>query len=215
MEFSVIGVFLHADLFGKFIILLLLVMSVVSWGVIIHKYLQLRNVSQMNERFLDVFWSNRSLSQITTTASGINAPLLDVFQVTHKNYTSLSDEVAADEKISFVERIIRAESLAKVRDMESSLSVLSIIASSAPYIGLLGTVWGIIGSFHTIGAMRSASLAVVAPGLSEALVATALGLFAAIPAVIFYNVFAARIKQQVSIMESFADELVAILMRRA
>lgn len=214
MEFSIANVFSHADFFGKFIMIFLLGMSIVSWGVIIQKFLYLRNVSQMNDRFLDIFWSNQSLSKVTSSAGSMSAPLLDVFRVTHKNFQALPQETASDEKVAYVERIVRAESMAKVRDMESSLSTLAIIASSAPYIGLLGTVWGIIQSFHTIGAMRSASLAVVAPGLSEALVATALGLFAAIPAVMFYNVFAARIKQQVSIMESFADELMAILMRK-
>ncbi|WP_027390700.1 MotA/TolQ/ExbB proton channel family protein [Chrysiogenes arsenatis] len=215
MDFSIISVFMHASIFAKFLMVFLIIMSIASWAVVVNKWLVFRRIASENENFMKIFWSQRTFDQISMSAENMRSPLADIFRITYKNFSDFQGAGAdADQQMIFAERIIRAESILKIREMEASLNVLAITASSSPFIGLLGTVWGIIKSFHEIGSMKSATLAVVAPGISEALVATALGLFVAIPAVIFYNIYANRVKEETAAMEGFADELLALLMKR-
>ncbi|KAJ6644863.1 Tol-Pal system protein TolQ, partial [Pseudolycoriella hygida] len=198
--------------------LLLVIASIWAWAVIIDK---LVNLSQLRKRmavFEATFWSGAVLDQLYESVKrAINNPLAAVFiaamnECKRQNSKNLNDTL----KISHKERIIQSMYLVKNREMErleQNLGFLATTASSAPFIGLFGTVWGIMHSFQSIAASKNTSLAVVAPGIAEALLATAIGLFAAIPAVIFYNYLSTQITKVHNKMDDFISELNSILSR--
>ncbi|MGF1462235.1 MAG: protein TolQ [Maricaulaceae bacterium] len=218
-EFTLLALFLKADIVVKIVMGSLVAASVWSWGVVIDKQFMFLNLRARARRFEDVFWSGRTLDELSEAlAERPGDPLAKVFRAAMREYRDARSRPASDAQVlSQKERIDRVMGLTVTRELsrvENGLGVLASIGSSAPFIGLFGTVWGIMNSFRSIALSQDTNLAVVAPGLAEALFATALGLVAAIPAVIFYNKFATDLARYAVRVESYADELSAILSRR-
>jgi biopolymer transport protein TolQ len=204
---------------------LLILMSVVSWFVIGSKALFLANAASRSTRFQDVFWKTGRLDEIWRISEA--SPPSPVGEVFRAGYTELaklqkrrqeqSADPASEAMLGDIESIQRALDRARttaITEMESRVPLLGTTASAAPFIGLFGTVWGIMNSFRNIGAKGAANLATVAPGIAEALVATAIGLLAAIPAVMAYNYFSRRIRVIASDMETFSSDFLNIVRRR-
>lgn len=215
---SILSLISSADIIGKSVILLLIIASIWAWAVIIDKLINLSSLKKRIATFEATFWSGVVLDQLYEAVKrSINNPLSVVFiaamnECKRQNSKNLSDHL----KISHKERIVQSMYLVKNREierLEQNLSFLATTASSTPFIGLFGTVWGIMHSFQSIAASKNTSLAVVAPGIAEALLATAIGLFAAIPAVIFYNYLSAQISGLHNKIDDFINELNTILTR--
>jgi len=213
----------------KGVLLLLVLFSVISWAIIFLKFLLLRRAKQESEIFLKIFWESRQLDEIYRQSKQLlHSPVADVFAAGYdelKRFQSKgSDFSASAEKNGIspksstavkdnVGRALMRSRSEQVTKLEKAVPFLATVGNTAPFIGLFGTVWGIMDSFHNIGLKGQASLAVVAPGISEALVATAVGLFAAIPAVVAYNYFSARLRTLESDIDSFSSEFMNILER--
>jgi len=209
--------------------LLLLLFSVVCWGIIFTKAITLSRARKDTQLFFDAFRESRKFSLLYAEAKQFTfSPLAQVFKAGYAELTRLSRIQSAVQKDSAepsqdpeyertgmdnVTRSLQQAVAAERARLERGVNFLATTGSSAPFIGLFGTVWGIMESFRRIGVMKSASLAVVAPGIAEALVATAAGLAAAIPAVIFYNYFLGRINSISTEMDNFASELINIIER--
>jgi biopolymer transport protein TolQ len=199
-------------------------MSAASWFVIGSKALYLSSASSRSAKFQDAFWKTGRLDEIWRLSEA--APPSPVGEVFRAGYTELaklqkrrqdnadgaSDAMLGD--IESIERSLHRAQTTAITEMESRVPLLGTTASAGPFIGLFGTVWGIMNSFRNIGAKGAANLATVAPGIAEALVATAIGLMAAIPAVIFYNYFSRRIRVISSDMETFSSDFLNIVRRR-
>lgn len=199
-------------------LILLVIFSVVSWGIIAHKYFFLRRASRESEKFLAAFWDAKRLDQMYQQSEQFSrSPISQVFRSGYIELARLKkrsgDEETLGGGIENVERALRRSQNAEITTLESLTSFLATVGSTAPFIGLFGTVWGIMKAFQDIGRMGSANLATVAPGISEALIATAAGLAAAIPAVIAYNFFLSRIRVLTSEMESFSSDFLNIVKR--
>ncbi|MDY0295961.1 MAG: MotA/TolQ/ExbB proton channel family protein [Acidobacteriota bacterium] len=198
-----------ASPFGKFILILLVVFSVVSWAVIIFKMLEYGRARRLSDRFMQHFRQTRNFSEIHKYAgSAPRSPLSEIFR---SGYRELSLQFSpgsssGDIDLESVHRSLMRSSSNQITRLERMNGFLATTAAVTPFIGLLGTVWGIVTAFHEIGMQMNANLATVAPGIAEALVATAMGLFAAIPAVIFYNWLLSRLKVLISTMEEFIME---------
>jgi biopolymer transport protein TolQ len=213
---NVFKLILDASLVVKGILLILLFFSVFSWAIIIYKRRSLKNAGQQSLRFLDIFEKSRNLSEVNEAAKRYaQSPLAWVFQA---GYKELSYLAKANPRITLtpanVDSLSRALNKAannEISKLERMMSFLATTGSVTPFIGLFGTVWGIMDAFHKIGVQRSASLVTVAPGIAEALITTAVGLFAAIPAVIAYNAYLSRIKDLISQMEDFSAEFLGIV----
>lgn len=202
-------------------LLILIIMSLFCWAIAIAKYSQFKKIKSSNEPFLNRFWKAKSLESLYEDIDQFeDSPLARVFKAGVEEIQSLASTQSKEEgkslRISGVdnlERTLRKAVDLEVSHMENKLTLLATTGSTGPFIGLFGTVWGIMGSFHKIGATGSASLAVVAPGISEALVATAIGLAAAIPAVVLYNNFLAQIKRQETELNNFLSDFLNIVKR--
>lgn len=219
---SLLGMVLDAGLMVQFVLLLLFVFSVVSWAIIFLKYRYYRKVNKENDTFASDYTRSSKLSDVMPAAKKYkNSTLAEVFRVGYTELTKInkqaSDAAGSDEiSLSSLDNLERAMNRAcntEMTKLESALGFLATTGSASPFIGLFGTVWGIMDTFKEIGARGTATLAVVAPGISEALIATAAGLAAAIPAVIFYNYFLNQSKNMVQEMENFASELLNIVER--
>ena len=220
---SLIGMVIDAGFMVKFVLLLLLVFSVVSWTIIFLKYRYYRNIKRENELFHDDYMKSTKLSDILPAAKRYNySTTAEVFRIGYSELTKsnkpFKEGVSGSSEISLssldnVERSLNKACNSEMTKLESALGFLATTGSASPFIGLFGTVWGIMDTFKGIGARGSATLAVVAPGISEALIATAAGLAAAIPAVIFYNYFLNRSKIMVQEMDNFSAEFLNIVER--
>jgi biopolymer transport protein TolQ len=200
------------------ILLILLFFSLFSWTIIIFKRNALKKAASQSQKFLAVFKKSRNLAEVSEAAKTFQAsPQASIFQAGFKEiaYLAKANPQGAPSGASLdnLSRALTKASNAEVAKMERLMSFLATTGSVSPFIGLLGTVWGIMDSFLNINVTRSASLLSVAPGIAEALVATAVGLFAAIPAVIAYNTFIHRIKDFITDMEDFSLELLSIAER--
>ncbi|MRR16387.1 MAG: protein TolQ [Deltaproteobacteria bacterium] len=213
---------LDAGLVVQFVLLILLILSIVSWTIIFIKFRYYRKIKSENEAFDSDYQRSTKLSEILPAAKKYSySTTAEVFRVGYTELTKvnrLSKDAARGEDISLssldnVERALNRASGTEMTKLESALGFLATTGSASPFIGLFGTVWGIMETFKAIGARGSATLAVVAPGISEALIATAAGLAAAIPAVIFYNYFLNKSKTMVQEMDNFADEFLNIVER--
>ncbi len=217
-ELSLISLFLQAHIVVKLVILGLVGASVWSWAIIVDKTLLFRRTTSQMDRFEKVFWSGQPLEELYRSLSGRTATTFAALFVAAMREWKRSFETGARSPIGLQMRIDKVLDVTIGREterLERRLLVLASVGSAAPFVGLFGTVWGIMTSFQAIAASRNTSLAVVAPGIAEALLATALGLLAAIPAVIAYNKLsnsASRIGQR---LEGFADEFSAILSRQS
>lgn len=207
------------------VLLLLVAFSVVCWYIIGFKYWFLRRAKQDSDAFLDVFWKSKRLDEIYKTAQTMeHSPTALVFRAGYVELSKLQSETAAANgddgamhdrlsDLESVERAMRRAQTAEVTQLEKMVAFLATTGSSAPFVGLFGTVWGIMTSFMDITASGSASITVVAPGIAEALIATAIGLMAAIPAVIAYNMFVQKIKVLASEMDTFSSDFLNIVKR--
>ena len=217
MELSILELFLNASIVVKSVIIVLLLASIISWMVIFERWLYINKVSQEFLAFESRFWSDSGLEALLAESQEeghqtIGAEYL--FQIGFLDYKRLKNENIDSETImSSVQRNMRAALAKEQTLLEKHLPFLATVASVSPYIGLFGTVWGIMNSFRGLAGSSQATLSAVAPGISEALIATAIGLFAAIPALIAYNKFISESDSLVSSMEGFKEEFSAVLHR--
>jgi biopolymer transport protein TolQ len=196
----------NASLLAKLVLLLLLMFSVVSWAVIIFKSLEYSRARKNSLKFLEHFRKMRNFSEISRmTPLFINNPLGEIFKFGYREMTLQLGPNPDSETIDTecIQRALLRGSNAEISHLERLNGFLATTATVTPFIGLFGTVWGIMSSFQNIGLMQNTSLGTVAPGIAEALIATAMGLFAAIPAVIFYNLLLNRLKILIAMMEDF------------
>ena len=209
---------------AKFVLAVLLLFSVISWALIVEKWWQMRRVKRQTLGFLKVFREGRRPSMVHSAARKFReSPLAQLYAAAYAEISGLpegeapviddGDEGLAPERLEAVNRAMRRAAGLEVSTLERYLPFLATTASATPFIGLFGTVFGIMSAFHGIGTQGSASLAVVAPGISEALVATAAGLAAAIPAVMGYNYFVNRVRHWATEMDGFILDLLNILSR--
>jgi biopolymer transport protein TolQ len=226
---SLFSMILNAGLMVQFVLLLLLFFSVVSWAIIFMKYRSMKKVKRENDLFLDVYMKSNKLSDIFPESKKYkHSSIAEVFQAGYTELVKITkvmrgsptvketDEALPNlemKGIDNVERALNRACSAEASKLESTLSFLATTGSASPFIGLFGTVWGIMDTFRGIGTRGSATLAVVAPGISEALIATAAGLAAAIPAVIFYNYYLNKVKDMSGEMDNFASEVLNIIER--
>jgi len=217
---SMLQLFWHADLTVKIVFVVLVLASLWSWIVIINKWMLLGTLGRRADKFEKTFWSGLSLDELYQQFAQKNDnPMTAVFTSALREWRRAFDAGAPRESMlpGVKERIEKAMNVTILREtigIEKQLGLLATVGAVAPFIGLFGTVWGIINAFSAIGSHHDVSLATVAPGMSEALFATAMGLLAAIPAVIFYNKFVNDISRYSARLESFADEFSAILSRQ-
>ena len=219
-DLSVVSLFLAADLVVKLVMLMLLVASVGCWAVIFEKSLRIRRLNAAADQFEDSFWSGGSLDALFDQVGKAPAdPMSAIFAAGMREWRHASDRgltASGTMRASLQQRVERVMSLSINREMaeiEKHMTFLASVGSTAPFIGLFGTVWGIMDSFTSIANTNNTSLAVVAPGIAEALFATALGLLAAIPAAVAYNKFATDIGRYGDRLEAFSVEFAAILSR--
>jgi biopolymer transport protein TolQ len=207
----------------KFVMVLLLLFSVISWGIILYKLYAYRGIEKHSATFLEVFRKSAKFSEVQAVCPSLAlSPLVGMFQA---GYAELTAQLRLPQpagspgapaprptlkSITAVDRALLRASSIEVNKLEKRVTFLATTASITPFIGLFGTVWGIMTAFMNIGTQGSTDLAVVAPGIAEALIATALGLFAAIPAVYFYNHFTSKVKTYASEMDDFALEFLNI-----
>jgi len=219
--FSIVSMFMRADYVVKAVMILLLLASLWSWTIIFNKLVALSSLKRKARRFEKLFWSGQSLDELYQQFAGRNDhPLTAMFVAALREWRRAFEGSAGLRESmlpSIKDRIDKAMSVTILREtdgIERQLGMLATIGSVSPFVGLFGTVWGIMNSFSAIAARHDTTLAVVAPGIAEALFATALGLLAAIPAVIFYNRFVAEIGRYVNSLDAFSDEFSAILSRQ-
>ena len=225
-KLDIVNLILHASSVAKGTLVLLGLMSVVSWFVIGTKWLYLARAYRRSVNFVELFWRTQRLDDVwKATENDPPSPVSEVFRAGFVELAKLrkrrneagGDASAPETHIGDIESIERALARARtmaVTEMENKVPFLATTASSAPFIGLFGTVWGIMNSFRNIGAKGAANLATVAPGIAEALVATAIGLVAAIPAVMGYNYLSRRIRVISAEMETFTNDFLNIIRRR-
>lgn len=219
-EISFIGLFLQASLLVKFVMLTLLTLSIVSWGVILQRRKVLGNAQRNVNNFEEKFWSGVDLNKFYQELSArqdSNAGMESMFVSGFKEYARLN-KISHRSPGAIMDGSYRAMRIAlskEIEKMETHLPLLATIGSTSPYIGLFGTVWGIMNAFIALGAVQNATLAMVAPGIAEALIATAMGLFAAIPAVIAYNRFSTQVEKLELAYANFMEEFSSILHRQA
>ena len=222
-EVNIFAMFWNAGLVVKFVMLLLLFFSVMSWTIVFQKLLLFKRVRSETLVFLDNFWSSKNLAEAYKAALETSlCPEAAIFRSGYAELQKIGKKKSAEELQTLEMRLAGMNNLKRVLQktagkesfqLGKSLSFLATAGSSTPFIGLFGTVWGIMASFKEIGVRGSASLAVVAPGISEALVATAAGLAVAIPAVIFYNLYANQVETFEGKMESFSADFLNLVER--
>lgn len=217
---SVISLFMRADPLVKIVMGILFLASLWSWAIILNKWIALGSLSRRATKFEKIFWSGQSLDELYQQfAKTADHPMAAVFTSALREWRRAFEGGAVRESLlpSIKDRIEKAMSVTILREtmgIERQLGFLATVGATAPFVGLFGTVWGIMNSFSAIAARHDTTLAVVAPGIAEALFATAMGLLAAIPAVIFYNKFVNDISRYTGRLEAFADEFSAILSRQ-
>jgi biopolymer transport protein TolQ len=218
-DLSIITLVLHASLVVQIVMAGLLVVSLASWSVIFGKLFALRGVRAGTDEFEREFWAGRTLNELYTAASQkpVLSPMERIFASGMREFLKLRERNVADGSMLLdgARRAMRASYQRELDVIESNLSFLASVGSVSPYIGLFGTVWGIMHAFIGLSNLQQVTLATVAPGIAEALVATAIGLFAAIPAVIAYNRFARDIDRIAIQLETFIEEFSNILQRNA
>jgi biopolymer transport protein TolQ len=217
LDVSLWGLFLQAHLIVKLVMVGLIAASIWVWAIAIEKLLLFARTRRAMDRFEKIFWSGQSLEELYKTLSVRPSHSMAAVFVAAMREWKRSNESAAKSFAGLQMRIDKVMDVTisrEVERLESRLLVLASVGSAGPFIGLFGTVWGIMTSFQAIAASKNTSLAVVAPGIAEALFATAIGLVAAIPATLFYNKFTSEVNKQTQRLEGFADEFSAILSRQ-
>ena len=219
-DLSFIHLILNASLVVQLVMIALLLASVVSWSMIFNKRVVLNKAKSEADRFEELFWSSEDLSplynRINHQRQGPTG-MEKMFEVGFKEFARLRNTENKDPEamLESAQRAMRIAMNKEVDYLETSLSFLATVGSTSPYVGLFGTVWGIMNSFRSLGNVQQATISMVAPGISEALVATAMGLFAAIPAVIAYNRYSNDVERLINRYDIFLDEFLSILHRHA
>ena len=208
-DFSILNLFIRADIIVKSVIIILIVSSIYSWALIIEKYKLFKKINKSSEEFEAKFWKSRSAESFyNNLPEKIDDPMANVFKdtmqviVKSKSKSNLSNRLESMLEVSIEKQM---------NTIDKSFTFLATVGSTAPFIGLFGTVWGIMNSFQSIAISRNTSLAIVAPGIAEALFATALGLLAAIPAVVAYNKFSSDSKKYSQKLENFSKRFISII----
>ncbi len=217
-DLSIVSLILHASWVVQFVVALLVGVSIASWAAIFRKIISIKRVQKLNEEFDREFWSGTSLNDLFASATQNakhSGPMERIFAGGMREYQKLRERRIADPGtlLDGARRAMRAGYQRELDAIESKLSFLATVGSVSPYVGLFGTVWGIMHAFTGLAALEQVTLATVAPGIAEALVATAIGLFAAIPAVVAYNRFAHDIDRIANKLETFIEEFSNILQR--
>ena len=217
-DFSIVSLMLNASWVVQAVVLILLIVSVLSWATIFRKVFSLKTVKQLNDDFERDFWSGKSLNELYTAAqqhAKSGGPIERIFASGMREYSKLRERRINDPGLLMdgARRAMRASYQREMEAIDANISLLASVGSVSPYVGLFGTVWGIMHAFTGLAALQQVTLAKVAPGIAEALVATAIGLFAAIPAVLAYNRFNREIDRVSNKMETFIEEFSNILQR--
>jgi biopolymer transport protein TolQ len=217
-DFSIITLVLHASWVVQLVMLLLIGVSITSWAVIFRKLATIKKAKSLNDEFERQFWSGTSLNELFAAAvknAKLGGPMERVFASGLREYQKLQERRISDGAVLLdgARRAMRASFQREMDAIESNLSFLASVGSVSPYVGLFGTVWGIMHAFTGLASLQQVTLATVAPGIAEALVATAIGLFSAIPAVVAYNRFARDIDRIAIKLETFTEEFSNILQR--
>ena len=217
MDLSILELFLNASIVVKSVIVILILASIVSWMIIFERWIYIKKVNQEFFNFETRFWSDSGLEALLLTSlEGEHEPIGAeyIFQVGYLDYKRLiAEKIDSDTIMSSVQRNMQAALTKEQSLLEKHLPFLATVASVSPYIGLFGTVWGIMNSFRGLAGSSQATLSAVAPGISEALIATAIGLFAAIPALIAYNKYISDSDRLISSFEGFKEEFSSVLHR--
>ena len=217
-DFSIVHLLLNASWVVQAVVLILLFVSLLSWTAIFRKLLSLGDVRRLNDEFERDFWSGKSLQELFAAAqqnAKLSGPMERIFASGMREYQKLRERRITDSGLLMdgARRAMRASLQREMDAIESNLSMLASVGSVSPYVGLFGTVWGIMHAFTGLAEMQQVTLAKVAPGIAEALVATAIGLFAAIPAVLAFNRFSRDIDRVANRLETFIEEFSNILQR--
>ena len=208
-DFSIINLFVRADAIVKSVIIILIVSSIYSWAIIIEKIRLFKRINLSTEEFENKFWKSKSAESFyNNLPANVNDPMANVFKDSMQVLLKSKRSSNLNEKMS---RMLEINIEEQMESIEKSYTFLATVGSTAPFIGLFGTVWGIMNSFQSIAISRNTSLAIVAPGIAEALFATALGLLAAIPAVVAYNKFNSDSKKYSQKLENFSKRLLSII----
>ncbi|WP_198242969.1 protein TolQ [methane-oxidizing endosymbiont of Gigantopelta aegis] len=218
-EISFLDLILNASFVVQFVMLLLLLASVMSWTYIFSKRAELKQAERIAEDFEEKFWSGVELSTLVKDLKAREEDvdgIENIFLAGYKAFARMAKQegISPEVKIESAQRAMKIELARELDKLDESLPFLATVGSTSPYIGLFGTVWGIMNAFSALGEMKQATLANVAPGISEALIATAMGLFAAIPAVIAYNRFSTQLDRLAGRYELFMDEFLVVLQRQ-
>ena len=210
-DFSIMQLFLRADFVVKGVIIILLASSIYSWALIFEKYRLFKKIDKTTNLFEERFWKSRSAESFYNNLSNKhNDPLTNIFQSSMAELIKIKNKSASVQN-ERVTRVLQTSAEKEMGLIEKNFTFLATVGSTAPFIGLFGTVWGIMNSFQSIAISRNTSLAIVAPGIAEALFATALGLLAAIPAVVAYNKFTSDSRKYSTRIENFSKRFLSIL----
>ena len=208
-DFSILNLFIRADIIVKSVIIILILASIYSWAIIIEKYRLFKKINKSSEEFEDKFWRSKSAETFyNNLPTNFDDPMANVFK------DSMQVVIKARSKTNLNERltsVLEVNIEKQMNIIDKNYTFIATVGSTAPFIGLFGTVWGIMNSFQSIAISRNTSLAIVAPGIAEALFATALGLLAAIPAVVAFNKFSSDSKKYSQKLESFSKRFISIV----
>lgn len=220
IDSSLWAYFMNAGIVVKLVLLLLIGASIVSWTFILQRAFYLKDIKDATKRFESKFWSGGDLSELYTAGLSHKADLQGMDAIFHSGFKEFLRQhkmggIPVDGMMESAKRAMRVAQMKEQDKLEAHLPMLATVGSTSPYIGLFGTVWGIMLSFKALASVQQATISMVAPGIAEALIATAMGLFAAIPAVIAYNRYATEIGRILNRFDSFQDEFSNILLRQA
>ena len=208
-DFSLINLFIRADIIVKSVIIILIACSIYSWAIIIDKIKQFKKINILSDEFEEKFWRSKSAETFyNNLPSNVNDPMTSLFKESMQGLLKSKSKTNLVEKMGGILEMGIEKQMSKI---EKGFTFLATVGSTAPFIGLFGTVWGIMNSFQSIAISRNTSLAIVAPGIAEALFATALGLLAAIPAVVAYNRFNNDSRRYSQKLESFSKRFLSII----
>jgi biopolymer transport protein TolQ len=218
-DLSIIHLVLQASIPVQVVLALLAFASLMSWAIIFNKSAVVRRARREADQFETSFWSGGDLAQLyrTVESKGRTTGMASIFELGFREFARMRQQgaVPVDQLLEGARRSMRVAQLKEIDRLEQSLSTLATVGSTSPYVGLFGTVWGIMSAFASLGNAQQATLAMVAPGISEALIATAIGLFAAIPAVVAFNRFADQVGRLEVRYDAFMEEFSSILQRHA
>ena len=208
-DFSIFKLFIRADIIVKSVIILLIAASIYSWAIIFDKYKLFKKINKSTDEFEEKFWKSKSAETFfNNLPNNVDDPMAKVFKISMQSVIKTRSKANLNERLSST---LQANIETQMNIIEKNYTFLATVGSTAPFIGLFGTVWGIMNSFQSIAISRNTSLAIVAPGIAEALFATALGLLAAIPAVVAYNKFSNDSKKYYQKLENFSKRFLSII----